>query len=74
MKELGSKFLKFLGFKQFGGFIPFTGPYMLHAGEKVVPSGQSNNFGGITVNIMGGGTSSAMGEEIARQIKRYLNV
>jgi hypothetical protein len=28
---------KLLGSKQFGGFIPQTGPYLLHAGEEVLP-------------------------------------
>lgn len=36
-----------LGSRQFGGFIPRTGLYRLHAGETVVPSSKTNG----TVNI-----------------------
>lgn len=74
LKELGSKFLEFLGFKQFGGFVPFTGPYMLHAGERVVPAGTSNNFGGITINISttGGVDGSAVAQQIMNEIRRYI--
>lgn len=40
---IGDFFSGILGSRQFGGVIPKTGPYMLHKGETVVPSGGGGN-------------------------------
>lgn len=60
--------------KQFGGIIPQTGEYMLHAGERVIPANQSTVNGGITVNINGAGDSRAIASEVMKEIKRYITV
>ena len=57
--------------RQFGGFIPKTGTYMLHAGEYVVPRSGS---GGMVVNINGGTylseeAAELMGDLIIRKLK-----
>ncbi len=63
--------------RQFGGPIPSTGLYQLHAGEYVVPANKVNNFnGGISVgiNTTGGVNGNQVAREILREIKRYTNV
>lgn len=52
--------------KQFGGFIPQTGLYQLHAGEQVIPANQTMNFSPV-INI-----STTGGVDIER-IKYELN-
>jgi hypothetical protein len=39
-----------LGSRQYGGYIPQTGPYMLHQGETVVPAGGDTFASNITIN------------------------
>ncbi|GAB4486025.1 MAG: hypothetical protein OHK006_13230 [Thermodesulfovibrionales bacterium] len=52
-------------------FVPQTGPYLLHKGERVIPAGKS---GGVTVSI--GGITIAGGnkdpEQLAREIAKPL--
>ncbi len=64
------------GGRQFGGNIPATGLYRLHAGEQVIPANKVNNFGGMTVNIntTGGVNGNQVAREILKEIKRYTNV
>lgn len=45
------------GYQQ-GGVIPATGPYILHKGETVIPSGTSMNI--ININMTTGGISSSV--------------
>jgi len=59
---------KLLGSRQFGGPIPETGPYLLHAGETVLPASGAT-FGNITVNVSGTTSDPA---ELARQIKKAI--
>ena len=57
---------KVLGSRQTGGIVPFTGPYLLHAGEEI---GRSFTFAPIiTVNA----TGNAM--DLANRIKMELNL
>ena len=44
-------------------YVPETGPYLLHKGEAVIPSGK--NSAGITVNILGG---TYLSEDVAEEI------
>lgn len=44
-----------LGSRQFGGIIPKTGMYQMHRGEKVSTPGNTNSFGGITINVNSSG-------------------
>ncbi len=44
--------------RQQGGYIPETGPYMLHKGETVIPSG--TNFSVININMSSGPISSGV--------------
>lgn len=53
-----------------GGVIPRTGPYQLHAGETVIPAGQTNNLSpNITINVSGSGGISP--RRLADELKRY---
>ena len=45
--------------RQTGGYIPETGPYMLHKGENVIPAGGSN-FSVININMNSGPISSSL--------------
>jgi len=58
--------------RQSGGFIPSTGPYLLHAGERVIPANQ-NSFGNInvTVNTTGGVDGSSVAQKILDEIRRH---
>ncbi|MCK4481716.1 hypothetical protein KAU55_00710 [Candidatus Bathyarchaeota archaeon] len=52
--------------KQMGGYIPTTGPYLLHAGETVLPAGGTRNHFEIHVHVMGG--YPTLGHQIGRDI------
>lgn len=62
-----------LGSFQTGGVVPQTGPYLLHAGETVVPTGQGNGSpgGGMNVTINASVSSDYDVRRIAEQLKRY---
>ena len=51
--------------KQYGGVVERTGPYLLHAGEFVVPRG-----GAITINIYGAGSPRATGDAVIDALRR----
>lgn len=63
-----------LGRKQFGGTIPETGNYLLHSGERVIPSGQNitNNTPTINVTIQGSVNDNNL-NEIIRQLTKAIN-
>ena len=44
---------------QRGGTVPQTGPYILHAGETVIPRG-GDNFSAVTINMQVGSLASSM--------------
>ena len=44
---------------QRGGTVPQTGPYILHAGETVIPRG-GDNFSNVTINMQVGSLASSM--------------
>ena len=44
---------------QHGGVVPETGPYILHAGETVIPRG-GDNFSAVTINMQVGSLASSM--------------
>jgi hypothetical protein len=52
--------------RQFGGSITQTGPYMLHAGEYVVPHGASP----ITINVYGAGSPRETGDAVVDALRR----
>lgn len=52
--------------RQMGGSIYQTGPYLLHAGEYVVPRGASP----ITINIYGGGSPRETGDAVVDALRR----
>jgi len=56
---------------QYGtNYVPKTGLYRLHEGEKVIPK-NVNNFGGIIVNVPKG-TSKQQAMEVIRQLQKSL--
>src|SRR3990167_1192297 len=71
IKKIGgaikSGFNKIFNKKQFGGFIPQTGMYQLHAGEQVIPANQTLSFAPI-INI----STTSGGLDISR-LKSELN-
>jgi hypothetical protein len=52
--------------KQYGGSIETTGPYLLHAGEFVLPRGS----GGITVNVYGAGSPQETANTVVETLRR----
>ena len=64
---------KILGSFQTGGVVPETGPYTLHKGETVVPTGQPGGAGGMspTININASISSDYDVRRLADQLKRY---
>ncbi|MEM1558187.1 MAG: phage tail tape measure protein [Thermoproteota archaeon] len=60
--------------KQTGGYIPETGLYWLHAGEYVVPAGESSQNITVNVNITPspGMDVRALAEEAARRVEQRL--
>jgi hypothetical protein len=62
-----------IGGRQFGGVIPETGPYLLHAGEQVSRGNTTNvsNAPNITINVEGGNDSGIV-EEIATRLNEEL--
>lgn len=52
--------------RQFGGVIPETGPYLLHKGETVIPSGR----GGTTINIARMNVYPRDGDDFVRKMRR----
>lgn len=65
----------FIPKSQFGGFVPMTGPRLMHAGEQVIPAGATNNFGGLTINIhtSGGVDARSIADQLMTEIRRYTN-
>lgn len=67
-----------MGSFQAGGVVPKTGPYLLHKGETVVPTGQTNtlNMGNMNVSVNAGGTSdphavaNIVGERLMTRLRR----
>ena len=55
-----------LGSRQFGGYIPETGLYNLHAGETVTPAGTS--ISGVTINVNVSGNGMSNDRELAEKI------
>ena len=63
--------------KQFGGIVPNTGLYMMHAGERVTRSDQAEGgFGGsITVNVNNPQMNNETDiRELARELARYTQI
>ena len=52
---------RILGSRQFGGYIPETGLYNLHAGETVIPS---TNVGGVNITVNVSGSERGMDERM----------
>jgi len=52
--------------RQTGGPIPQTGPYLLHAGEYVLPRGPS----ALTINIYGAGSPRETGDAVVDALRR----
>lgn len=52
--------------REIGGFIPATGPYLLHAGERVLPRG----IGPITVIINEAATPKETANEVINRLRR----
>jgi len=68
-------FGRIVGSRQFGGYIPETGPYLLHRGEYVLPAKRAG--GGIVVNILGGyyfseEAAEELGNKIIEKLKHQL--
>lgn len=63
------------GSRAFGGSIPKTGLYKLHAGETVSRGNSTtvNNTPNITINVQGGSVSDEIIDEIARKLTGTLN-
>ena len=64
------------GTKQFGGYIPETGPYFLHKGEYVVPPGKT---GAISLTITGNtfldeDSAVKMGDLIVKVLQRHIKI
>lgn len=62
---------KVLGSFQTGGVVPQTGPYMLHQGETVVPTGQQGFNASPTININASIASDYDVRRLAEELKRY---
>lgn len=59
-----------MGSRQYGGYIPKTGPYLLHKGETVVPAETTNTFSpNITINATI--SSDYDVRRLAEELKRY---
>jgi hypothetical protein len=68
-------FSKIFGSFQTGGLVPETGPYLLHAGEYVVPKKEvsSNIAFQPIVTVYATGNGPVNGDEIARRVSETLN-
>lgn len=53
---------------QRGGFVPATGAYVLHAGERVIPAGRTTHMGGVNIHIHGVSDPGA----VARKVRSVL--
>ena len=62
---------KVLGSFQTGGIVPRTGPYLLHQGETVVPTGQTNNNISPNITINANISSDYDVRRLAEELKRY---
>lgn len=60
-----------LGSFQTGGIVPQTGPYLLHQGETVVPTGKTNNNSAPIINISANISSDYDVRRLAEELKRY---
>ena len=60
-----------LGSFQSGGIVPQTGPYLLHRGETVVPTNQTNANISPTINISANISSDYDVRRLAEELKRY---
>ena len=70
---IAEPFQRTLGGGAFGiDSVPRTGAYLLHKGERVVPSGQAGMGGSIVLNITGTFLSESVAEEMGNVIIRKL--
>ncbi len=58
------------GFQTGTDYVPRTGIYRLHEGEKVISSTTNNsNMGGVTININGARDPKQVADEVAKVLK-----
>jgi hypothetical protein len=69
-QEYLPKYAGDVGQKQGGGYIPRTGPYLLHAGEMVVPRHEANNYAQSNTFYISGGNAREIADEVSRLLSQ----